>query len=122
DPLCARTTPTRPESRRPLRLFVCQATNGCGEISVRLVLTKSQRARTLIQWSGQKSGGDSAVSSEFVIAGVIFHIPSLLVVEHVPAHRKPPEVRIWRLSSQSRVGTVPPSTSTPHWPACWARR
>ena len=30
--------------------------------------------------------------------------------------------RIWRLSNQSRVGTVPPSTSTPHWPACWARR
>ena len=50
------------------------------------------------------------------------HIPSLLVVERVTAHRKPPEVRIWRLSSQSRVGTVPPSTSTPQWPACWARR
>jgi hypothetical protein len=50
------------------------------------------------------------------------HIPSLLVVEHVTAHRKPPEVRIWRLSNQSRVGTVPPSTSTPHCPACWARR
>jgi hypothetical protein len=25
------------------------------------------------QWSGQKSGGDSAVSSEFLIAGMIFH-------------------------------------------------
>ena len=25
------------------------------------------------QWSGQKSGSDSAVSSEFVIAGMIFH-------------------------------------------------
>jgi hypothetical protein len=25
------------------------------------------------QWSGQKSGGDSAVSSEFLIAGLIFH-------------------------------------------------
>src|SRR5262245_66679799 len=25
------------------------------------------------QWSRQKSGGDSAVSSEFVIAGLIFH-------------------------------------------------
>ena len=25
------------------------------------------------QWSGQKSGGDSAVSSEFAIAGMIFH-------------------------------------------------
>src|SRR5262249_49338247 len=25
------------------------------------------------QWSGQKSGGDSAVSPEFVIAGMIFH-------------------------------------------------
>ena len=52
----------------------------------------------------------------------IFHIPPNLVVEHVTAHRKPPEVRIWRLRSQSRVGTLPPSTSTPHWPACRARR
>jgi hypothetical protein len=26
-----------------------------------------------IQWSRQKSGGDSAISSEFVIAGMIFH-------------------------------------------------
>jgi hypothetical protein len=26
-----------------------------------------------LQWSGQKSGGDSAVRSEFVIAGMIFH-------------------------------------------------
>jgi hypothetical protein len=25
------------------------------------------------QWSGQKSGGDSAISSQFVIAGMIFH-------------------------------------------------
>jgi hypothetical protein len=25
------------------------------------------------QWSGQKSGGDSAVRSEFLIAGMIFH-------------------------------------------------
>jgi hypothetical protein len=52
----------------------------------------------------------------------IIHIPSHLVVEGVPAHRKPPEVRIWRLRNQSRVGTVPPSTSTPHCPPCWARR
>jgi hypothetical protein len=53
---------------------------------------------------------------------VIQHIPPNLVVERVTAHRKPPEVRIWRLSHQSRVGTFPPSTSTPHCPACWARR
>jgi hypothetical protein len=51
----------------------------------------------------------------------IFHIPPNLVVEHVTAHRKPPEVRIWRLRNQSRVGTLPPSTSTPHRPACLAR-
>jgi transposase len=50
------------------------------------------------------------------------HIPSNLVVERVTAHRNPPEVRIWRLRNQSCVGTVPPSTSTPHCPACWARR
>src|SRR5438128_12444025 len=45
-----------------------------------------------------------------------YHIPPNLVVERVTTHRKPPEVRIWRLSNQSRVGTVPPSTSTPHCP------
>ncbi len=50
------------------------------------------------------------------------HIPPNLVVECITAQRKPPEVSIWRFSNQSRVGTVPPSTSTPHCPACWARR
>src|SRR5215831_8892884 len=49
------------------------------------------------------------------------HIPPNLVVECVPTHRKPPEVRICRLSIQSAVGTRPPSTSTPHCPACLAR-
>ena len=47
-----------------------------------------------------------------------FHIPPNYVVERVTAQRKPPEVTICRLRNQSRVGTVPPSTSTPHWPAC----
>src|SRR5262249_21312983 len=50
-----------------------------------------------------------------------FHIPPNLVVECIPTHRKPPEVRICRLSIQSAVGTRPPSTSTPHCPACLAR-
>jgi hypothetical protein len=43
-----------------------------------------------------------------------FHIPSHYVVEEAITQRKPPEVRIWTLRNQSRVGTVPPSTSTPH--------
>ena len=50
------------------------------------------------------------------------HIPPNLVVRGITAHRKPPDVRICRLRNQSRVGTVPPSTSTPHCPACMARR
>src|SRR5262249_59283781 len=50
------------------------------------------------------------------------HIPPNYVVKRVTAQRKPPEVRICRLRNQSRVGTVPPSTCTPHWPACCARR
>src|SRR5215472_14818408 len=41
------------------------------------------------------------------------HIPPNLVVRSITAHRKPPDVRICRLRNQSRVGTVPPSTSTP---------
>ena len=52
----------------------------------------------------------------------LFHIPSDLVVESITAHRKPPEVRIWRFRNQSCVGTFPPLTSTPYWPACVARR
>src|SRR6266705_2030403 len=52
----------------------------------------------------------------------ILHIPPNLVVKRVTAHRNPPEVRIWRFRNQSCVGTLPPSTSTPHCPACWARR
>src|SRR5215470_13141029 len=43
------------------------------------------------------------------------------VVRGITAQRKPPELRIWRLSIQSGVGTCPPSTSTPHCPACSAR-
>src|SRR5215470_888256 len=50
------------------------------------------------------------------------HIPPDLVVECITAYRKPPEVRICRLRNQSTVGTRPPSTSTPHCPACMARR
>src|SRR5215471_19769582 len=49
----------------------------------------------------------------------LFHIPSYYVVEDAITQRKPPEVRIWTLRNQSRVGTCPPSTSTPHYPACW---
>src|SRR5437867_9267787 len=45
-----------------------------------------------------------------------------LVVRGITTQRNPPEVRIWTLRSQSAVGTRPPSTSTPHCPACWARR
>src|SRR5215471_6764014 len=33
-------------------------------------------------------------------------IPSDYVVERAIVHRKSPEVRIWRLNNQSRVGTV----------------
>jgi len=51
-----------------------------------------------------------------------YHIPSPVVVACMSTHRKPTDVRRWRGSSQSCVGIVPPVTSTPHWPACWARR
>jgi hypothetical protein len=48
----------------------------------------------------------------------VFHIPPNYVVKRVTAQRKPPEVRICRLRNQSCVGTLPPSTSTLHCPAC----
>src|SRR6266849_6398792 len=44
------------------------------------------------------------------------------VVECGIAHRKPPDVRICRWRNQSAVGTRPPSTATPHCPACLPRR
>src|SRR2546427_3557620 len=44
------------------------------------------------------------------------------VVEDATAQRKPPEVRVCRLRSQSAVGNRPSSASTPHGPACVARR
>jgi hypothetical protein len=71
-------------------------------------------AATRSRWQWTWVGDDSVFKK--------YHIPSHLVVACVPVYRKPPEVRIWRLRNQSRVGTVPPSTSTPHCPACWARR
>src|SRR5215831_8022755 len=49
------------------------------------------------------------------------HTPPNYVVEDGTTQRKPPEVRMWTLRNQSRVGTRPPSTSTPHFPACLAR-
>jgi hypothetical protein len=52
------------------------------------------------------------------VAIPIFHIPPDFVVGGITAHRKPPDVRICRLRNQSRVGTVPPATSTPQQPAC----
>ena len=44
DPVCARTTPARTESGRYLCLFVCQATDGHGEMMVHLVLANIQQA------------------------------------------------------------------------------
>src|SRR5215471_12955529 len=67
-------------------------------------------------------GVESAFTRFETVAINNFHIPSNYVVQRVTAQRKPPEVRSCRLRNQSRVGTVPPSTSTPHWPACCARR
>src|SRR5207302_3224690 len=46
DLVCARTTPARAESRRSLWLFVCQATDGPGEMLVHLVLAKIQHPKS----------------------------------------------------------------------------
>ena len=43
---------------------------------------------------------------------IFFESP--LVVKGATTHRNPPEVRMCRLSNPSRVGSRPPSTSTPH--------
>src|SRR5262249_33854163 len=64
---------------------------------------------------------EGRLRSQQKLLGKIFHIPPNYVVEDGTTQRKPPEVRIWTLRNQSRVGTCPPSTSTPHFPACLAR-
>jgi hypothetical protein len=38
-----------------------------------LMTSPGKKGENLSQWFRQKSGGDSTVSSEFVIAGMIFH-------------------------------------------------
>src|SRR5438046_5857702 len=85
-----------------------------------------EHAAHVVEWSTTLSSKGS--ESTCILSGLTtflhyaFTAHSNLVVRGITAHRKPPDVRIWRLSNQSRVGTFPPSTSTPHWPACWARR
>jgi hypothetical protein len=38
-----------------------------------VVSVDTKKKELVGQWSGQKSGGDSAIRPEFVIAGMIFH-------------------------------------------------
>src|SRR5712691_4354987 len=85
-----------------------------------------EHAAHLAEWSAKLNSKGS--ESTCIRSGLTTFLPcaftahSHYVVEAVTADRKPPEVRICRLRNQSAVGTRPPSTSTPHWPACWARR
>src|SRR5215470_17993957 len=56
----------------------CQARSAWRCAGVRRIVREVLRPRGIQtpfikQWSGQKSGGDSAVRPEFVIAGMIFH-------------------------------------------------
>jgi hypothetical protein len=54
-----------------------------------------------MQWSGQKSGSDSAVSSEFVIAGMIFH-PSRVKSELLHQYIEPSCGELTRLPAGHR--------------------
>ena len=97
-----------------------------GEDTIRSISFARVRARGRVaapnargaKWRYWLPGSNGEIIQSFGL----FHIPPNLVVKSITAHRKPPDVRICRLRNQSRVGTVPPSTSTPHWPACCARR
>ena len=55
-----------------VRIFIEPAIGGMKRYNI-LVHTFRNRIEHFEQWSRQKSGGDSAVRSEFVIAGMIFH-------------------------------------------------
>jgi len=99
--------------------------NAFAHTNGRIEMLKDSAKQRIIDWEKKRIGLQTNEGYIIIDANLlkkIFHIPPNLVVERVPAHRKPPDVRIWRLSNQSCVGTFPPSTSTPHWPACWARR
>ena len=76
----------------------------------------------MVRDEGRTYEGLAAITAWKAVTTRKYHTPPDFVVRGVTAQRKPPEVRICKLRNQSRVGTVPPSTSTPHWPACWARR
>src|SRR5262245_47934589 len=55
----------------------------------------------LLQWFGQKSGGDSAVRPEFVIAGMIFH-PSRVQSELLYKYIEQPFVELTLLPARHR--------------------
>src|SRR5215468_6764921 len=57
--------------------------------------------KRLIQWSRQKSGGDSAVRPEFVIAGMIFH-PSRVKSELLHKYLEQPFVEMTLLPACHR--------------------
>src|SRR5262245_24867214 len=63
---------------------------------------------SLTQWSGQKSGGDSAVRPEFVIAGMIFH-PSRVQSELLYKYIEQSFVEVTLLPARHRedVGLLP---------------
>jgi hypothetical protein len=92
--------------------------NPCTRIVFYRTLTISGVSHIL---AGMASGRDIPAAAVSPAGRRKFHIPPDYVVRCVATHRKPPEVRIWRLSIQSDVGTRPPSTSTPHCPAWMAR-
>src|SRR4029434_7155886 len=80
-----------------------------------------EHAAHLAEWpaklSSQGSERTCIRSSLATFLHCAFSAHLIYVEAPIPAQRKPPEVRICRLSIQSDVGIRPPSTSTPHLPA-----
>src|ERR671932_2006523 len=85
-----------------------------------------EHAAPRAEWSAQLSSKGSERtclrSGLMTFLHCTFTAHPACVVQDALTHRKPPEVRRCRLSIQSGAGTRPPSTSTPHGPACRARR
>jgi hypothetical protein len=93
----------------------------CRSTSVTTRRTSLGQSRVCAQAGEDAMADDGPPAAKLPKPGY-YHIPSPVVVACMPTHRKPTDVGLWRGSSQSCVGTVPSVTSTPHWPACWARR
>src|SRR5215831_5689622 len=105
-PVCNKMTGCKP------RIARCARTEGSKSvIELTWKFSVAQRLRSSAQIEGDRIRRERGAKKN-----ARFHRITWWRV--LSTQRKPPEVRICKLSIQSAVGNRPPSTSTLHWPAC----